>query len=312
MKFSKDALMRNNFLTAAAWSLVAWAFLPSVSFAQTEGETKPEAATTYDLAYKFKPAESFHTKVLHLVTIETTIKGATQVAKTRSLSTKTWKILSVSEDGKITFVHSVDHVDMWQSVSGRQEVKYNSLTDKKPPAGYELVASAVGVPLATVTMDRYGRVLERKNTHSQFNPGIGELTIPFPQQKVKVGTKWSIPDEVKLKQDNGQVKKIQTMQVYRLEKVETGVATISVETQVITPLTDPKLKSELVQRLQRGTIKFDLDAGHLLNKQLDMSETVIGFNGADSQMEYLARFTEEPSSGIATAEVPGQDTSKSR
>jgi len=276
-----------------------FAFTATISFAQNEAET-------FDLAYKFTAGQNFHTKVLHLVTVETTIKGATQVAKTRSLSTKSWKILSVAENGNITFVHAVDHVDMWQSVTGRQEVKYNSLTDKKPPPGYELVASAVGVPLATVTMDRHGRVLERKDTHSQFNPGIGELTIPLPQQKVKIGTKWSIPDEVKLKQDNGQVKKIETLQVYKLEKVETGVATISLETQVITPLNDPKLRSELVQRLQRGTIKFDLDAGHLLNKQLDMTETVIGFNGADSQMEFLARFTEEPTTGVATAEVPGQ------
>lgn len=281
----------------------------SLAFAQ-ESKSKPDPNATYDLAYKFSAGQTFHTKVIHLVTVETTIKGATQVAKTRSVSTKSWQIQNVAEDGNITFVHQVDHVDMWQSVTGRQEVKYNSLTDKTPPPGYELVASSVGVPLATVTMDRHGRVLERKNTHSQFNPGIGELTIPLPQQKIKIGTKWSIPDEVKLKQENGQVKKIATLQVYRLEKVETGVATISLETQVVTPLNDPKLRSELVQRLQRGTIKFDLDAGHLLHKQLDMSETVLGFNGADSQMEFLARFTEEPSSGVATAEAPGKESEK--
>ena len=284
-------------------------FGTSAAFAQ-ESPTKPDSEATYDLAYKFTAGQNFHTKVIHLVTVETTIKGATQVAKTRSVSTKSWKIQNVADDGKITFVHQVDHVDMWQSVTGRQEVKYNSLTDKTPPPGYELVASSVGVPLATVTMDRYGRVLERKNTHSQFNPGIGELTIPLPQQKVKIGTKWSIPDEVKLKQENGQVKKISTVQVYKLEKVETGVATISLETQVVTPLNDPKLRSELVQRLQRGTIKFDLDAGHLLHKQLDMSEQVLGFNGADSQMEYLARFTEEPSNGVATAEAPSEEPTK--
>jgi hypothetical protein len=273
--------------------------------AQTEGEDK--TAETYDLAYKFRDGQSFHTKVLHLVTVETKIKGSSQVARTRSLSTKTWKILKVHDNGNITFVHSVDHVDMSQSVTGRQDVTYNSLTDKTPPPGYELVATSVGVPLATVSMDRHGRVLERKDTHSQFNPGIGELTIPLPPEPVKAGAKWTIPDEVRLKQDNGEVKKIKTLQVYKLEKVETGVATITLETQVVTPLNDPKLKSELVQRLQRGTIKFDLDAGHLLNKQLDMSETVIGFNGADSQLEFLARFTEEPSNGVATAELPGNE-----
>jgi hypothetical protein len=283
-------------------------FLLGTSLASAqESESKPDPNVTYDLAYKFSPGQTFHTKVVHLVTVETTIKGATQVAKTRSVSTKSWKIQDVADNGDITFVHQVDHVDMWQSVTGRQEVKYNSLTDKTPPPGYELVAASVGVPLATVKMDRHGRVLERKNTHSQFNPGIGELTIPLPPQRVKVGAKWSIPDEIKLKQENGQIKKVNTVQVYRLEKVETGVATISLETQVLTPLNDPKLRSDLVQRLQRGTIKFDIDTGHLLHKQLDMSETVLGFNGADSRMEFLARFTEEPSNGVATAEVPGAD-----
>ncbi|WP_425615910.1 DUF6263 family protein [Anatilimnocola sp. NA78] len=303
--------MRTYLLTLAA--VFSGLFIVASGAAQEPTPAKTTSdSELYDLAYKFRPDQTFHTKVIHLVTVETTIRGATQVAKTRSVSTKTWKILNVADDGKITFVHSVDHVDMWQSVTGRQEVKYNSDTDKTPPSGYELVAASVGVPLATVTMDRHGRVLERKNTHSQFNPGIGELTIPLPQQKVKVGTKWTMPDEVRLKQDNGEVKKIQVQQVYRLQKVETGVATISIETQVITPVNDPKLKSELVQRLQRGTIKFDLDAGRLMHKQMDMTETVLGFNGADSQMEYLARFTEEPSAGHATAEAPSKEPAKSR
>jgi hypothetical protein len=58
---------------------------------------------------------------------------------------------------------------------------------------------------------------------------------------------------------------------------------------------------ELVQRLQRGTIKFDVDAGRLIHKQLDMDQSVFGFNGADSHMQYLARFTEEPVKDDQTA-----------
>jgi hypothetical protein len=72
------------------------------------------------------------------------------------------------------------------------------------------------------------------------------------------------------------------------------VATIQVSTQVLTPVNDPKVKSQLVQRLQRGTIKFDLDTGRLLHKQMDASEEVIGFSGPESHMQYLARLTEEP------------------
>ena len=263
-------------------------------------KAKDRLAPTYTLAYKFSPGEEFRTKVIHLVTVETTIKGATQTAKTRSVSTKIWKITGVDEQGNITLVHSVDGVEMWQSVSGRQEIRYNSATDKTPPAGYEHVAKSVGVPLATVKMDKHGGVLSRENAQTQFNPGIGELSIPFPQQAVKVGATWSMPDEVQVRLDNMQIKKVQTRQLYKLVSVETGVATISVETQVLTPVSDPKIQSQLVQRLQRGTIKFDIDAGRLIHKQMDLDETVIGFNGPESLMQYLARFTEEP---VAAEEV---------
>ena len=124
--------------------------------------------------------------------------------------------------------------------------------------------------------------------------GIGELTIPFPSQPVKAGQSWSIPEELQVRLEDGSIKKVQTQQKYRLEKVEAGVATIGVETQVLTPVNDAKVQSQLVQRLQRGTIKFDVDAGRLIHKQMDADEEVYGFSGPDSHMQFLARFTEEP------------------
>lgn len=267
-----------------------------------------QVAPKYTLAYKFATGEERRNKVVHLVTVETTIKGATQTAKTRSVSTKVWKITDIDEKGNVTLVHSVSGVEMWQSVSGRQEVRYNSATDKTAPPGYEHVAKSIGVPLATVKMDKFGGILSRENAQPQFNPGIGELSIPFPQQPVKVGATWSIPDEVVVRLDNMQVKKVQTRQLYKLVSVETGVATISIQTQVITPVSDPRIQSQLVQRLQRGTIKFDLDAGRLIHKQMDLDETVIGFNGPDSLMQYLARFTEEPASIAEVASKPAAET----
>lgn len=268
-------------------------------------KAKDRLAPTYTLAYKFTPGEELRTKVVHLVTVETTIKGTTQTAKTRSVSNKVWKVKDVDAQGNITFVHSVDGVEMWQSVSGRQEVRYNSATDKTPPPGYEHVAKSVGVPLATIHMDKFGAILSRENSVPQFNPGIGELSIPFPQQPVKIGATWSIPDEVLVRLENKQVKKVETRQRYKLASVETGVATIIIETQVLTPVNDPQIKSQLVQRLQHGVIKFDIDAGKLIRKQMDLDETVIGFSGPESLMQYLARFTEEPIPSAEVASKPG-------
>ncbi len=260
-------------------------------------KAKDRLAPAHRLAYRFSSGEVFRTKVVHLATVDTKIKGVSQTTKSRTISTRSWQIREVDATGNITFDNAVERVEMWNSVEGRQEVHYDSATDKSPPAEFAQVASSVGKVLATVKMDPYGRILARNNTQPQYNPGIGDLTVPFPpadKQPIKPGVTWSIPDELRLPLEDGSIKKIQTQQQYKLEKVEAGVATIAVATQLLTPVNDPKLQSQLVQRLQRGTIKFDLDAGRLLHKQLDIDQEVFGFSGADSHMQYLARFTEEP------------------
>jgi hypothetical protein len=260
-------------------------------------KAKSRLAPEHRLAYRFKPGEVIRTKVVHLATVETKIKGVAQTTKSRTVSTRVWRIRDVDAAGNITFDNAVERVEMWNSVEGRQESHYDSATDKTPSPEFSNVAASVGKVLATIKIDPCGRILSRQDAKSQYNPGIGDLTVPFPpgdKQPIKAGVSWSIGDELKLPLEDGSLKKIQTQQQYRLEKVEAGVATISVATQVLTPVNDPKLQSQLVQRLQRGTIKFDVDAGRLLHKQLDIDQEVFGFSGADSHMQYLARFTEEP------------------
>ncbi|HZL88467.1 MAG TPA: hypothetical protein VFB96_08865 [Pirellulaceae bacterium] len=257
----------------------------------------PLAAQEYELAHKFTPGEEIRTQVVHLVTVESKIKGFTQTAKTRSVSTRMWKIVSVDAKGNITLDNSVEAVSMWQSHTddkGVKEVSYDSQKDVVPPPVYEAIAKTVGITLATITIDPAGKIIDRRSNQPNFNPGIGELTVPLPGKKVKIGDTWFTPEVIPLRTEEGMVKRIDTRQLYKLEKVELGVATISVVTQVLTPISDPKLESQLVQRLQKGTIKFDIDAGRLMHKQMDLDESVLGFAGADSSMQYLARLTEEP------------------
>ena len=92
--------------------------------------------------------------------------------------------------------------------------------------------------------------------------------------------------------EDQRIKSIQTRETYRLEKIETGVATISLKTQILTPLDDARVKSQIVQRISAGEIRFDIDSGRLLSKQLNWDESVLGFNGPGSNMKYLAQFNE--------------------
>lgn len=304
-------------LALCCGSCLAWqaAYSAEPTAAERLATAKARALDeTYDLRYKFRQGETRRTKVVHLVTVETKIKGTTETAKTRSVSTKRWQITNVDELGNITFEHTIESVDMWQKMSGRQEVSYNSAAPDKPPAEYEHVAATIGKPLATITIDQRGHIVERSN--KTFNPGIGELTVPLPETPVKIGYEWFTPEEITVRMPDKTVKVVKARQKFTLVKVETGLATIAVHTEILTPVNDPKVQSQLVQRMQHGTIKFDLDAGRIHSKQMDLDETVIGFSGAESIMQYLARLTEDtldsPAAPVAEQTTPAAPAQASR
>ena len=115
--------------------------------------TATDGTESYQLQYKFSPGEVFRCKVTHLTTVETKIRGVTEIAKTRSVSTKAWKILSVDQAGNTTFTYTVEDASMWQQLTGRPEIRYDSTKDKNPPDEYRHVAETVGLPMGTITID---------------------------------------------------------------------------------------------------------------------------------------------------------------
>lgn len=287
------------------FAILVVALMPALLSGQESKSTKDVAeqlevakeklapATEYLLRYKFEPDEIIRWRVTHLGSTETTIQGNTQGSKSRSVSTKLWRVTQVDDEGNITFTHSVDHVEMWQKLSDRPEVNYDSEKDAEAPPEYEQVAKTLGVVLATVTVAPDGQIIKRDGDTPLLNLGLGDIIMLLPPKAVKAGSRWHEPSELQARDASGQVKRIKTRKSYTLEKVQAGVATISVKTEVLTPINDARLQSQIVQQLTNGTIKFDVDAGRLISKQMDWDETVIGFNGADSQLKYLARITEE-------------------
>ncbi len=115
----------------------------------------------YVLRYKFQPGETLRWEVEHRSNVRTTVAHATETVEMLTISVKAWRFTGVRPDGTATFEHSVERVDMRQKRPGRAEIRYNSQTDLKPPAGFEDVAKSVGVPLVVVTMNATGKVLHR-------------------------------------------------------------------------------------------------------------------------------------------------------
>ena len=254
--------------------------------------TAAEATKEYRLAYRMKAGHNIRSRVVHLVSMDTKIEGEFESLKSRSVSTRVFQISNVDDQGNMTFVHLVEDAELWQKVTGKDEVRYDSKQNGVVPENYIKVAEAIGKPLATITVSPDGTVVRRNDAVSQFNPGIGMLLPQLPPKSVRIGQRWFSMEKVRLRLQNGRVQAIQIRKQYKLEHVKNGLATITVRTQVLTPVSDPKVQSQLMQRLQHGTIQFDLDMGRIYSSKMELDERVIGFRGAASMIHYLSRMTE--------------------
>jgi hypothetical protein len=141
-------------------------------------------------------------------------------------------------------------------------------------------------------MNCRGKVLDRVEKVDKEAKNPTPITVPMPEEPVSVGHQWSMPYSITVEGVNGGIKKIDMRQVYVLKSVLTGVATIEVETQVLTPVHDASLEAQIIQHMTSGTMKFDVDAGRVISQVTDLDRRVIGFNGPASSMHYLTRLEE--------------------
>lgn len=244
------------------------------------------------LRYKYAVGETVRYTVEQLVTVDTTIAGNRQETKLQSRSGRSLKVENVDASGVMKFAHTIDYVDMWSEVTGREAVRYDSRKDKEPPLDYQHVAQHIGKPISVISMNPLGQIVDRRDEVSQPEIGLGGMSIPLPEREVPIGYSWAQPVEIRVRTEDQLVKVVKTREVYRLERVESGVATISLKTEVLTPLDDARVKAQIIQRISQGELRFDVDAGRLISKQLDWDAGVVGFAGPESNMKYLARFTE--------------------
>ncbi len=255
---------------------------------------KPAEPQEYLLRYKFHPGDTFRWSVVNRCRIRTTMAAKTQTAETSTISVKVWRVREVKPNGSAAFDHLVESVDMRHRLSGRDEVHYDSRTDICPPHGFEDVARAVGVPLVTVTIDDRGRILKRQqNSVKGAVPGQGEITVQLPDRPVAIGDTWLKSTEIDVPLGDGGTRRVHARQTYSLQDVKTGVATIAMSTQVVTPIRDPDIEAKILQFENSGTVRFDLDRGQVLSQQTDVDKSVIGFRGEASSIRYTGRSIEE-------------------
>jgi hypothetical protein len=255
------------------------------------------AADGVRLRYAFRVGDDLASEVAHRALTETTMNGVTQSVETSTDSTRTWKVVAVDQAGGATLEQVVDEVTMTSRSSDQGEVRWSSAGLADPPPGYEGVRQSLGVPLVRLRVADDGRILERRELRPCPAAATGDLVIvPFPEEPVAVGHEWTVPDEVVVEVPNGPRKAVRTRLRYRLEKLEDGIATIAVDTTVLTPVDDPRLEARLLERIWDGTIGFDVEAGRIVGRRTAIDRRVVGFGGPQSSVRYKASLEERAAS----------------
>lgn len=245
------------------------------------------------LEYRFREGERVAMAVSHRARTETTISGTTQSTDTATDSTKRWRVVAVDERGQATLEHSVDDVTMTSRATDRGEVRWNSHGDAPPPPGYEGVRASLGRPLSRVVIDRAGRVLSRTDILPTPESATGDLmVVPLPDDPVSPGDEWTVPQEVVVEVPGGPRKAVRTRLRYRLEGVRDEIATIRVDTTVLTPIDDPRVEARLLERIWEGSIEFDVASGRVTSRSTGMDRRVVGFSGGESSLRYRASLEE--------------------
>jgi len=255
-------------------------------------EAKADDNEKYLLRYSLDVGGKLRYEVTHVAKTKTRIGGTEEISQVHTVSQRHWDVIAANSS-EFTINHTIDAVELTQQQGDAEEIRWDSHSETAPPAIFKNVAKQIGQTLSTITFDARGQETKREDHGgTKASLGMGSLTLTFPEEPLAIGASWSIPREVKTRTEEGEVKPIKIRELYTLEKVKTGVATLSLRSEPLTPISDQSVRSQVVQQLSNGVIRFDIDNGRMLSKQLDWDETVVGFQGANSLMEYRARLTE--------------------
>lgn len=248
----------------------------------------------YLFRYQFSAGETVRWQVEHKAKIATTVEGASQTAETLTRSIKAWKVSETHPGGETVFVHTVESIDMRQKLSGRQETRYDSTTDKDVPPIFQQAATQVGIPLAELTIDNRGKVLKRLDDKQRAEgAAMSDITLVLPDKPLGIGESWSTPFDMSANDKNGVLKIVKARKKLTLESVKNNIAVLKHETQVLSPLKDPALEAQVMQSEQSGTVKFDLAKGRIVSIEMTNDREVFGFQGDASMMHVTSSFSEQ-------------------
>jgi hypothetical protein len=257
------------------------------------------------LIYRFQPNQFLHYEVEHNMTIDIRFEQGMMKTSNTSKTKKHFRVISVDDQGHALVEAVIDHVQMSAQADGGDPVAFDSAdgADKCPPE-YRHVMKTVGKPLSRAEFTPNGKLINMtstKNGDGRVEPASAteesnapqSYLVEFPDRELHVGDTWKEKFEVAVVIPASRLqRRISCQRSFRLDSVEGDLATITVKTTVLTPIHDPQLRVQLIQKSPTGSIVFDHRRGVLVSRMIKTDKTEIDGIGPKTSMHAMSERTE--------------------
>ena len=241
--------------------------------------------------FRFQKGQDLVYRVRHETAVTEVVQGsATESASTLDI-VKRWKIVDVDAAGVATMDLSIERMRNEQKRPGDVLVFDSTNLDKSTPE-LKAMAKFLGTTIASIRVDKQGRVLEVKAGPKGKYEAEPPFALVLPEAQAAAGQSWSRPFTITLDPPLGAGEKHQAEQMAACSKIEAGKATLTVTTKLKAPPESPQELVPLVQKLLQGQVVVDLAAGRIDSVQLAVDRTVENHQGKGSSYRFRTTYAE--------------------
>lgn len=266
------------------------------------------------LTYRFTPGQFTHYEVTSKSSMSMQYQQLVENVKNETTAWKQFRVISVDDQGTAILEPMVQRVKMSATFNDADPIVCDSDKPEEAPHQFKDVLKTVKKPVARVQVSAQGELQKvtlldgapesLAASSAAAGPQLNFL-VAFPKEPLGVGATWRDRFSVPVTVESKLTQNVTLQRNYELTKLEGTVATISVKTSVITPMSNPQIEMQLMHRTPSGVIQFDLEQGRILSQKTGTSKVVVGAFGPQSQasgsMETVERWI--PASEVAPAKL---------
>jgi hypothetical protein len=147
------------------------------------------------------------------------------------------------------------------------------------------MGNLVRKPHLQVTMSPRGEVssitplIEIKQMPSDPKQVASDVLLKLPEEPLAIGGSWKEDAviQIPLQGSDRLTKAVKVQRRYTLKGVQNQLATIDMQSKVLTVLEDPEEQMQILRRTPQGSLLIDLRRGLLVSKEFTQDNEVTGF-----------------------------------